>query len=47
MADVGLSMAITESLLKVIVIVLGPSIAIDETQIEAVAASSETKHDHH
>ena len=46
MADVGLSTTIIKSWLKVVAIVLGPSMAVDESQIEAVATSSKTKHDH-
>ena len=46
MADVGLGTAVTENWLKVVTITLGPSMAVDESQIEVVAASSETNHGH-
>ena len=45
MANVGPGTTITESQFKVVVVVWGPSMAVDESQIEVVAVSFETKHD--
>ena len=46
MANVELGTTITKSRFKVVMAVWGPNMAVYESQIEVVDASSETKHGH-